>query len=123
MNEIDYAFNINDYWYDDIDYVEHFLDEQQFSPEDTIEIGEKVPVHHEDIFDLRDMIEEMENQAYEIAGEYSEDYLTDLTVEKADELETLILNWLNTNTKQPNFFTVKGEKEITVQEFRERFYK
>lgn len=121
MNEIDYVFNINDYWYDDVDYVEHFLDELEYSPEDTIEIGEKVPVLHKDIFDLRDIIEKMQDQAYELADEYSEDYLKDLTAEKADELQTLILNWLNININQPNFFTVKGEKEITVQEFKERF--
>lgn len=123
MNEIDYVFNINDYWYDDVDYVEHFLDEHQFSPEDTIEIGEKVPVLHRDIFNLRYLIEEMQDCAYEIADEYSEDYLKDLTTEKADELQTLILNWLNTNINQPNFFTVKCEKEITVQEFRDKFIK
>ncbi len=118
---IDYVFNINDYWYDDVDYVEHFLDEHEFSLEDTIEIGEKVPVHHRDIFNLSYLIEEMQDCAYEIADEYSEDYLTDLTTEKAGELGSLILNWLNTNVNQPNFCTVKGEKEITAQEFRERF--
>ena len=121
IEEIDYVFNINDYWYDDVDYVEHFLDEHEFSLEDTIEIGERAPVLHSDIFDLKHLIEEMREQAYEIADEYSEDYLTDLTSEKAEELQSLILNWLNTNVNQPNFFTVIGEKEITVQEFRDRF--
>ena len=64
----------------------------------------------------------MKEQAYEIADEYAEDYLNDLTTEKAKELESLILDWLNKNIKQPNFFSVKNEKEITIKEFRERFY-
>lgn len=121
MNEIDYVFNINDYWYDDVDYVEHFLDELEYSPDDAIEIGEKVPVLHRDIFNLRHLIEEMQDYAYDIADEYSYDYLKDLTAEKAKELEVIILGWLDKNINQPNFFNVKNEKEITVQEFRERF--
>ena len=121
MNEIDYVFNVNDTWTDDVDYVEHFTEELEFSPEDTIEVGECVPVLHKDIFNLRYLIEEMQDAAYEIADEYAEDYLKDLTTEKAKELEDLILQWLNKNVQQPNFFTVKNEKEISVQEFRERF--
>lgn len=121
IEEIDYVFNINDYWTDDVDYVEHFLEELEYNLTDTIEIGERVPVLHSDIFNLKYITEEMQEQAYEIADEYSEDYLTDLTSEKAEELEKLILNWLNTNVNQPNFFTVRGEKEITVKEFKRRF--
>ncbi len=122
MNKIDYVFNINDTWADDVDYVEHYINELEFSPEDTIEIGERVTVLHKDIFNLRDLIEDMQDNAYEIGDEYAEDYLKDLTYSKAEELEDLILLWLNKNIKQPNFFSVKNEKEITIKEFRERFY-
>lgn len=121
MNKIDYVFNTNDTWTDDVDYVEHFIEELEFNLTDTIEIGEKVPVLHKDIFNLRYLTEEMQEQAYEMADEYAEDYLSDLTYSKAEELEDLILLWLNKNIKQPNFFNVKNEKEITVKEFRERF--
>ena len=121
MNKINYVFNINDTWTDDVDYVEHFIEELEFSPEDTIEIGERVPVLHKDIFNLRYLTEEMQDHAYEMADEYVEDYLKDLTYSKAEELEDLILDWLNKNIKQPNFFNVKNEKEITIQVFRERF--
>ena len=121
MNKIDYVFNINDTWTDDVDHVEHYINELEFSPEDTIEIGERVTVLHKDIFNLRDLIEDMQDNAYEMADEYAEDYLKDLTTEKAKELEDLILQWLNKNVKQPNFFNVKNEKEITIKEFRERF--
>ena len=117
----DYVFNINDTWTDDVDYVEHLMEELEYNLTDTIEIGEKVPVLHKDIFNLRYLTEEMQEQAYEIADEYAEDYLNDLTTEKAKELESLILDWLNKNIKQPNFFNVKNEKEITIKEFRERF--
>lgn len=117
----DYVFNINDYWTNDVDYVEHFLEELEYNFEDTIEIGERVTVLHKDIFNLRYLKEEMQDASYEIADEYADDYLKDLTTEKAKELESLILNWLNENIEQPNFFNVKNEKEITTKEFRERF--
>lgn len=121
MNKIDYVFNINDTWTEDVDYVEHYINELEFSPEDTIEIGERVTVLHKDIFNLRDLIEDMQDHAYEMGDEYAEDYLKDLTYSKAEELEDLILLWLNKNINQPNFFNVKNEKEITIKEFRERF--
>ena len=121
MNKINYVFIINNTWSDDVDYVEHFIEELEYNLNDTIEIGESVPVLHKDIFNLRYLKEEMQDNAYDIADEYSEDYLKDLTTEKAKELEVLILDWLDKNVKQPNFFTVKNEKEISVKEFRERF--
>ena len=121
MTEIDYVFNINDYWTDDVDYIEHLIEELEYTATDTIEIGGKVPVLHRDIFNLRYLTEEMRDDAYEIADEYSEDYLKDLTAEKAKELESLILDWLDTNIEQPNFYNIKNEKEITVEEFRRRF--
>ena len=117
----DYVFNVNDYWTDDVDYVEHFLEELEYNSTDKFEVGERVPVLHRDIFNLRYLTEEMQEQAYEIAYDYADDYLKDLTAEKAKELESLILDWLNKNIKQPNFFSVKNEKEITIKEFRERF--
>lgn len=121
MNKINYVFIINNTWTDEVDYVEHFIEELEYNLNDTIEIGESVPVLHKDIFNLRYLKEEMQDNAYDIADEYSEDYLKDLTTEKAKELEVLILDWLDKNVKQPNFFTVKNEKEISVKEFRERF--
>lgn len=116
----DLVFNI-DPWSDDVDYVEHYLEELEYLPEDLIEIGEKVPVLHKDLFKLWHLTENMQDAAYELADDYAEDYLKDLTGEKAEELKTLILNWLNENVSQPNFFTVEKVKEITVKEFRERF--
>ena len=121
MNKIDYVFNINDTWTDDVDYIEHFIEELEFNLTDTIGIGERVQILHKDIFNLRYLTEEMQDNAYEIADEYSEDYLKDLTAEKAKELECLIVDWLDANIEQPNFFTVKNEKQITVEEFRRRF--
>ncbi len=121
MNKIDYVFNINDTWTDDVDYVEHFIEELEFKLTDTIEFGARVQILHKDIFNLRDLIEDLQDSAYEMAGDYAEDYLSELTFGKADELEELILLWLNKNVKQPNFFNVKNEKEITIKEFRERF--
>lgn len=114
----DYVFNVNDYWTDDVDYIDDSIDDLEL---ENIEVGERVPVLHRDIFNLRYLTEEMQEQAYEMADEYAEDYLNDITTEKAKELELLILDWLDKNINQPNFYNVKNEKEISVKEFRERF--
>lgn len=114
----DYVFNVNDCWTDDADYIDDSIDDLEL---ENIGVGERVPVLHRDIFNLRYLTEEMQEQAYEMADEYAEDYLNDLSTEKAKELEVLILDWLNKNVQQPNFYNVKNEKEISVKEFRERF--
>lgn len=114
MDEVDYVFNVNDYWTDDVDYINELINDLEL---ENVQIAEKVSVFHRDIFNIRYVTEEMQDDAYEIADEYAEDYLRDLTTEKAKELEELILDWLNKNVSQPNFFTVKNEKEITKEEF------
>ena len=103
------VFSINEKWTDDVDYICDCLEDEEI---ETIKVGIKVPIYHKDLINLRYLTEQMEEYAYDMAEEYSESYLKDLTTEKAKELEELIINWLNKNVKQPTFYQVKGEKEI-----------
>lgn len=119
MNEL--VFAINEEWTDDIDYICDCLEDDEDI--ETVTIGIKVPIYHKDLIKLRYLTEEMEEHAYEMAEEYSESYLKDLTTEKAKELEELIVDWLNINVKQPTFYQVKCEKEISKVEFLKEFCK
>lgn len=118
MNEL--VFAINDEWTGDVNYICDCLEDGEI---ETVEVGIKVPIYHKDLINLRYLTEQMEEYAYDMAEEYSESYLKDLTTEKAKELEELIINWLNENVKQPTFYQVKGEKEISKVEFLKEIYK
>lgn len=112
-----FVFYINDTW-DDVDYASHYLEDVD---QDTIEVGVKRPITHKDLIVLSDLTENMQDRAYEIAGEYSDDYLHGLSIKQAEELEKSIINWFNENVKQPNFGTVLKVKEISREEFLKRF--
>lgn len=78
--------------------------------------GECIYKKHEDFIDADDIIEMAKDRAYE-DSEYAEGYLDDITKEKEQELNKLIINWLNDNAIQPTFFTVANIKQITSEEF------
>ena len=42
---------------------------------------------------------------------------------KEQELNKLIIDWLNNNAEQPTFFTVKNIKQITSEEFHKEHLK
>jgi hypothetical protein len=118
MNEL--VFAINEVWTDDVDYIYDCLSDEEIG---IVRVGTKVPIYHKDLIHLRYLTEEMEEYAYELGEEYSESYLKDLTSTKAEELEELIINWFNTNVKQPQFYQVKDEREISKEEFLKEIYR
>ena len=93
---------------DDIDWILHQFEED---PEiDSVYVAERVEVLHKDIFNINHLIDNLEDTAYELCDEWSDNYLKDLTTDKKKEFEDLILNWMNINLSQPNWFTVKKKK-------------
>lgn len=121
MEEITkYVFNINDVWTDDVDYIQDTIIDLELT---EVEIGQRHSIYHKDILELSDLIEAMQDRAYDFGDEYSEAYLTDLSSTKAEELEEIILEWFNYNVAQPNFYKVKNTENISVEEFYARFVK
>ena len=104
---------------DDIDWILYQFEED--TEIDSVYVAERVTVTHKDIFNINHLIDNLEDSAYELCDEWSDNYLKDLTTDKKKEFEDLILNWMDKNLSQPNWFTVKKEKEISKGEFLERF--
>ncbi len=71
----------------------------------TISIGEIIPVDASQLVDADSVIENMSCQAYDLAGEPSEDYLAGATKEQKDELESLIAAWAD-RVEKPAFWQI-----------------
>lgn len=67
-----------------------------------------------DFFDANDLIEQMQERAHDVGGEFAEDYLTDLTDEQVLELGRLVKAWLESVKPQVNFFSVKRIQTFKV---------
>jgi len=62
-----------------------------------------------------DIIEEIQNQAWEEADEFAESFASNIPQEKLAELEKLICDWLDANVPV-NFFTVRNVRPVEVTE-------
>jgi len=79
----------------------------------TIYKGPAKIAKHSDFICGVSIIEDMQNCAMDNYGEWSEDYLMDLSNDKAEELEKLIVKWLEENAEKPTFYTVGEIEEET----------
>lgn len=71
----------------------------------TISIGEIIPVDASQLVDADSVIDNMSCQAYDLAGEPSEDYLGSVTKEQKSELEALIAAWAD-RIEKPAFWQI-----------------
>jgi len=71
----------------------------------TISIGEIIPVDASQLVDADSVIDNMSCQAYDLAGEPSEDYLGSVTKEQKSELEALIAAWAD-RVEKPAFWQI-----------------
>lgn len=67
-----------------------------------------------DFFDVDDLIEQMQERAHDVGGEFAEDYLTDLTEEQIADLRRVVNTWLSSVNPQVNFFSVKQIQTFKV---------
>ena len=71
----------------------------------TIYVGEVKPVATSSLVGEGNIVERMQEMAYEYAGESSEDYLHDVTTEQFDELRSLVAAWAD-RVQPPTFWQV-----------------
>jgi hypothetical protein len=88
------------------DTLTDLLDHHSFSlkPGDKVWHGTADQPSVRELFDANDVIETMGERAYDIAGEYAEDY-PNVSEEARQELDQLLEDWMNKHAA-PTFFTV-----------------
>lgn len=115
-----YSYSLNDEEYHDIDYIAEQIEEDENII--SVWVGETLEVKHSSYVDSEDLIEIMQNQAYDDVDELSYDYLEDFKKEDAKELNKLICDFLDNKAKQPNFYKIGKVEKITVDEFYKNHY-
>jgi len=88
------------------------LDLHDMQPGDTVYVGESVRPEVKDFINTLDVIENMGERAYDIGGEYAEDF-PDITKEAEQELESLLIAWAEKHCTI-NFWTVRNVKPYTL---------
>jgi len=89
--------------------AEAFYDDEDLQ---SVWVGENIKRPTEFFVLGNHIIESIQEQAYEEAGEYAESWLENLPKEKISELEKVIADWIDANDP-PHFWTVTNVKEIT----------
>ena len=68
--------------------------------------------------DADNVIEAVQDEAYDQAGDFAIDYLDDVTKEHRDKLESLLTGifniWAEDYGYKPSFFTVENVKEVRI---------
>lgn len=67
-----------------------------------------------DFFEVNHLIEQMQERAHDVGGEFAEDYLTDLTDEQVLDLDRVVKAWLSSVNPQVSFFSVKRIQTFKV---------
>lgn len=67
-----------------------------------------------DFFDVDHLIEQMQECAHDVGGEFAEDYLTELTEDQVKNLRQVVNAWLSSVNPQVNFFSVKQIQTFKV---------
>ena len=94
--------------FDDLEEcIQFIVDNSEYPLTKTVDVFEKYQPTHKDLLDIECVLENMQCQAEDVAGEWAEDYTTDLYYDevKKKELFNLILKWFDANLDQPTFYT------------------
>lgn len=75
-------------------------------------IGKAVWGKHSDFFNTHSIVEDMQDTAVDVAGDFAETYLTDLDDKVVDGLHEVICKYMEQNFPSPLFFTVKDVVEV-----------
>lgn len=100
-------------------YIESF-EEMIREITDEYEVGDRVTYweadikrkQHSDFLSVGWLLEDMQNRACDEMGEYSYEYLDDVSEEKSDELRDIIEAWLKDNANQPTCFLAENSIQI-----------
>jgi hypothetical protein len=126
MKEGKWCYSFNEENFEgDFDTKEQAIDEAIWyykddeKDQDFIWVGQIKPVSVG--VNIDSLLEQLGEEAYEEAGEYAEDYLTNVTLSHQKILEQRLNNvlvaWMKEFNYEPNFWTVENVKKIDVSEY------
>ena len=112
-----FSFNEEDY----VNSVEEIIDNLE-GDEKYVYIGKTIKQNHKNFLDVDYLLEQMSDQAYDIGSEWTEDYLEGIDKNHKDNIEKMILEYMDKHIAQPNFYLIGEVEKVTVEEFRKRYW-
>ncbi|NQY22802.1 MAG: hypothetical protein HRT41_02130 [Campylobacteraceae bacterium] len=109
------AYSLDGETYYEREHIEYEL--ESYGESDIVYVGEQIKQKHSDFIGIDDLIEKMKENAHEVSPDFSDDYLGDMTKEHQNNIEKIILDYLDKNIEQPTFYLIENVKEITPEEF------
>lgn len=80
----------------------------------TIYKGIQKQQHFKSYFKVEDLLESINEYAYNECGEFAEDYLQALPQEVIDNLKNVVCKWADKHKLQPTWFMVEDVVEVKV---------
>ena len=118
MKEICYSLNGEEFY--DIDYINDIIEDDT----ESIFVGDIVKIEHSKFVNRLDITDYLANIVYDNT-EYGDVYISALEEKgknHSQNINALIVEYLNKNVEQPTFYDVENIKEISINEFK-RMYK
>lgn len=112
----DLVYSFNEEAYYDMDDIIEMVEIDKIPKDRFVYVAEKVKYYHKDFIPLIDFQDELQNLAYDEVSEWCEGYVDDLTKEKVEALNQVIIEWFDKNIEQPRFFTVKNVRKLMLEE-------
>lgn len=111
----------NVYSHNEEDWVEDFDDALESAKDcclydhdrPTVYVGDKVEITHKGLSTCIGsvIVDNMQEWAYEEAGDHADSYLDDLDSDKLKQLSDHVAKWLDANAEKPVFYAVKNINE------------
>ena len=115
---MEYVYSLNEEDWMDLDSLKDRINDKYYHG-GKVEVfkGKQKALEHKDFISISRFIEDIQERAWDECGEFSEDYLDDITPDAILGLDKLLLDWFNASAAQPKFYHVVDiEKEIIVSE-------
>ena len=115
--KIEYAYSLNGEDFIGFDEMSDILEDDGSIR--SIYKGEQVKKYHSDFIGAIDVIDNIVDSVSDEHPDYSDGYIDSLESDKKhiENINKLVLNYLNENVEQPNFYAIKNIKQIDVLEF------
>lgn len=99
-----------------------FIVSKDSKPINKVYVGTQNTLCHKDFVKDIDFLDDINWVACQEFDDLAVGYLMEATSEQKEELKKLVIDWLNNNLEQPNFFEVENIREISKEEFFEKHY-
>ena len=111
MSEKCYSYNEEEYHTDYSAVLDNFSDHCEIGDQVEFWQGDIVQGSHERYLNTYQIIESMQEQAYE-ESEFSEGYLDEVNKEQQAELKKIVVEYLSKITGAPTFFTANNIEKV-----------